>query len=137
MNAKFVLEVQNGNWSIVAAGLGLVCLIYYIHETIALRVWGWDWRSRLTPGMRNAIALGTLSLGVCIRSTAIYLWRAGGGDINDLSETWILIGGIVAVVGFLCTIREISRPLYGNAPWLWTLAVMVLFTVAVVGFRIF
>jgi len=137
VDTEFILEVQNGNWGIAAAGLAVICGFYLAHEGIALRVWGWGWRDRLTQGMRNAVAIGTASAGVSIRSVAAYLWRFGGGEIKDLSQTWILIGGIIAVIGFLCIIREISKPLYGNGPWIWTLATMAIFTATVVGFRVF
>jgi len=128
LNTEAILEIQNGDWGIAAAALAVICGFYLAHETVARKAWGWTWRQRWTQGMRNAVAIGTMAMGVAIRSAAAWAWRNSGGDLKDLSQTWLLIGGVIAVVGFLCVIREISKPLYGNAPWLWTLAAMVVFT---------
>lgn len=128
MNA-FLLELLNGNWAVGATSLAIICAIYLIHETAARGLPSWHWRKKITIGMRVAIALMTLSVGIAIRSTEVYIWRAFDGDIVDLSQFWLILGGSVALLGFLCCIREISKPLYGNGPWIWTLVTMMVFTI--------
>ena len=136
MNA-FLLELLNGNWGIASASLAIICGMYLLHETLARGMPSWQWRKKITVGMRVAIALMTLSLGVSIRSTEVYIWRVLSGDLPDLSQFWLILGGTIALVGFLCCIREISKPLYGNGPWIWTLVFMALFTVASITNRFF
>jgi hypothetical protein len=128
MGNSFLLEVLNGNWGIAGAALTIICAFYLAHETFALKVLGWGWRGRITRGMRVATAVMTSSFGVAIRSAEIVHWRMSGGSLADISQFWLILGGVIALVGFLCTIREISKPLYGNAPWIWTLAAMAIYT---------
>lgn len=127
MNAEFSLELLNGNWGIAASSLIVICSIYLQNEFRSRRILPFGERRRLTSGMRVAIATLTMSLGILIRSAETWRWRVTGGDLSDLSQLWLNVGGVVAVIGFLCLIRELSR-FYGRAPWALTLAAMVLFT---------
>lgn len=79
--------------------------------------------------MRVAAALFTLSLGIFIRSMEVWRWRMAGGAMADLNQLVLMIGGVVAVVGFLCAIRELSLRLFGRGPWVWTLVAMVVFSI--------
>ena len=133
----FLLELLNGNWGIAATSLAIICAIYLIHESAARGLPSWHWRKRLTMGMRVAIAMLTLSVGVSIRSVEVWVWRVVSSDLADLSQFWLIFGGVIALIGFLCCIREISRPLYGNGPWIWTLVTMAAFTIWSVARRVF
>lgn len=135
MTGEFNLELLNGNWSIAALALMVICAMYLMHEMAARRVFGWRWRSRLTTGMRVAAALLTLSFGIFMRSIETWRWRVSGGEIADLNQVVLQIGGIIAIIGFLCAIRELSLRLFGRAPWMWTLAAMVIFSGASVFFH--
>lgn len=123
MTPEFNLELLNGNWGIASLALAVICCFYFTHEWRARR----RERTKVTQGMRIAVAVFTMSGGVFIRSAEVWRWRFGGGDLRDLSQDWLTLGGVIAIVGFLCAIREISSPLYGRAPWLLTLAAMVIF----------
>lgn len=122
-------EALNGNVGIAALSLTIICAIYLVHQTIALKTWGRDWRRRATAAMRLAAAVMTLSIGAGIRSAEVVRWRMTGGAIGDLRQGVLTIGTVVALVGFLCCIREISKPLYGDGPWVWTLVTMILYSV--------
>jgi uncharacterized membrane protein YgdD (TMEM256/DUF423 family) len=124
----FLLELLNGNWGIAATSLATICAIYLIHETAARGLPSRHWRKKMTMGMRVAIAMMVLSIGVAVRSGEVYLWRVASGDLDKLNMMWLIIGGTIALLGFLCCIREISKPLYGVWPWAWTLVVMAIFT---------
>lgn len=141
MTPEFNLELLNGNWGIASLALAIICGIYLRHEVTARRQRHSSEpllsRSRLTLGMRIAVALFTLSLGIFIRSAETWRWRFGGGAIIDLNQGWLILGDMIAVLGFLCAIREISEPLYGRAPWICTLIALVLFNVASVAHRFF
>lgn len=132
MSSGFLLELLNGNWGIAAAALTIICGIYLSHESIARRIPIWD-RSRMTLGMRVSVGLFFLSAGIAIRSAEVYLWRRfGGSDLSELNQPVLVIGSALALIGFLCCIRVISRPLYGNWPWVGTLIAMTGFTVATI-----
>lgn len=133
------LELLNGNWTIVSASLMVICVAYLWHESSARETFrrskGRNGRTRFTQGMRVAVAMLTTSLGVLIRSAETWRWRVGGGELRDLDQGWLTVGGVIAVVGFLCAIRELSEPLYGRQPWIWTMTVMVIFNLATVILR--
>lgn len=126
MTSELNLELLNGNWAIAAAALMLICAVYLWHEFRARRILPFGERRRLTDGIKIAIAVLTMSLGILIRSAETWRWRVFGGDLD---HGWLSVGGFIAVVGFLCLIREKSRPLFGTGPWAWTLVAMLAFSI--------
>lgn len=133
---EFGLQLLNGNWGIAAFALMVICALYFGHEFVAQRIYGRGWRDRLTYGMRVSVAIFTLSLGIFVRSAETWRWRVWGDGVGTLDQ-WILqLGGIIAIVGFLCAIREFSLRLFGRAPWIWTLVAMVVFSAISVVHRL-
>lgn len=135
MVGEFLLEILNVNWGLAALALTIICGIYLAHETLALGFSVWEWRSRASRRMRLALAIMTLSVGVAVRSIEVARWRAMGARPDDLDQVWLTVGSVVALVGFLCCIREISKPIYGDGPWIWTLVAMAFYTALVVALR--
>lgn len=131
MKAEISLEFLNGNWMIASASLMVICIFYLGHELLSRDSFlpGAERRhaTRMTQGMRVATSVLTMSFGVFIRSVETWRWRAWGGGLNDLNQQTLLIGGVIAVIGFLCAIRELSAPLYGRGPWVWTVVAMMIF----------
>lgn len=125
---EFLSEIMNGNAALAAVSLAVICTIYLAHETVALKVWGYLWRGRLSRGMRVAVAVMTLSVGIGLRSAEVMRWRMVGGEPRLF---WLTLGSIIATLGFLCCIREISKPLYGDGPWIWTLVTMTIYTACI------
>lgn len=125
MSDGFSLELLNGNWSIAALALMVICALYLRHELLARRILPFGSRTRLTDGIKIAMATFATSTGIFIRSAETWRWRTFGGELD---QGLLMGGGIVAVIGFLCLIREKSLPLFGRAPWLCTLAAMVLYS---------
>ena len=125
----FLLELLNGNWGIACTSLTVICIMYLVHETVARDMPSWEWREKFTVGMAMASGLGVAAFGVAFRSVEVYFWRIfSNGDLIELHQPRLLIGGGIALVGFLMLIRTISSRLYGNRPWVWTLAAMAVFT---------
>lgn len=106
----------------------VICAMYMAHEVRARHIFRQGGRLRVTPGIRVSLALFTLSLGIFIRCAEVWLWRVGGGAPLDLNQTLLTVGSIIAIVGFLGAIRELSLRLFGRAPWIWTLLAMVFFS---------
>lgn len=126
-----LLELLNGNTGIVTLSLTVICIVYLVHETIALGIpAAWDWRSQSTRRMRLALAIMTFAVGIGIRSAEVTRWRMDGAIQDELSQSWLTFGSAVAMLGALCIIRELSKPLWGDGPWIWTLAVMFFYTIA-------
>lgn len=123
---EFNLELLNGNWGIAALSLMIICAVYFRHEARARRILPFGSRTRLTDGIKVAMGLFTMSAGILIRSAETWRWRIFGGD---LSQGLLTLGGILAVIGLLCLIREKSQPLFGRAPWVCTLIAMIVFSI--------
>lgn len=123
---QFVLEVINGAWALLSIALMMVCAAYLYHELVSRRI-AFAWRKRWTRGMRVSAAIATLSLGIFVTRSTIYVWRHffDGGDFSKLQLSLLIFGAAIGALGFLCAIREISRPLYGNRPWLVMLFLLV------------
>jgi hypothetical protein len=130
MNPQFALEIINGNWAIGSYVLTCVCIAYLFHEAMARGLVRKRWR--WTKGMRVAAALGTLSLGTAISRGVVFFWRhvSHGGDFSGLQTILLILGATVGAVGYVCAIREISRPLYGPLPWIMAIAGMLTLTIA-------
>src|SRR6185369_747959 len=119
------LEVINGAWAAAAASL--------IHEWIAIGFYYMPvrkWRGALTLGMRVALAIGTISLGVLITRVMMWVWRViyGGGMFANWQLGVLVLGAVVGLVGFICAIREYSRTLFGD--WVWVLSTAAIVLVA-------
>lgn len=125
MTPELTLELLNGNWGIAAVSLMLICATYLRHELNARHIMPFGKRFRLTDGIKVAIAVLTMSLGILIRSAETWRWRVLGGELD---QGWLSVGGFIAVVGFLCLIREKSLPIFGRGPWIWTVVAMLVFS---------
>lgn len=125
------LEIINGAWGTAALCLFMVALAYFGHEWIIRNVSIWRWRADITLGMRVALAMMTISLGVMITRLLIYAWRMmGASDFERWQLITLLIGAAVGYVGFICAIREYSKTLYGS--WVWITSLLA--SLAVAGF---
>lgn len=122
------LEVINGAWAMAAGCLLAVAVAYFVHEWVARGISAWRWRSEITLGMRVALAVGTISLGVLITRLTIWFWRViyGGGGFAEWQLAVLLVGAVLGVAGFVCAIREYSRTLFGEWVWVTSAAAIVL-----------
>lgn len=129
-----VLEIINGGWALLALSLSCVCFAYVWHELHARHLKVWRWHLDWTKGMRVAAAIFTLSVGIFITRLTIYFWRAfyDAGDLGELQLYCLIFGAALGAVGFLCAIREISKPLFGACPWITTMVALFMATAAMV-----
>lgn len=119
------LEVINGAWAMAALALFSVCVAYLIHEARA------RWprkRFEVTLGMRVALSVGTISLGVLITRSMVWIWRVvyEAGTLSQDQMAVLVFGAAVGVAGFIFTIREYSRPLFGDLVWILSTIAIVL-----------
>jgi hypothetical protein len=119
INAPFFLEILNGG-AITPELLWMLLLARYLTAESRRRgLYGFDWFS-LPPSMNLVVAIFVCDAGVWIRSTTIWVWRRfdAAGDFNAVQFGLLILGGALIVVGYLCKIRAITYPDYGNKPWL-------------------
>lgn len=122
------LEVINGSWAVAAMGLFLVATFYLVHEWRARNISLLGWRRDLTLGMRVAISVATLSLAIAITRAFIWVWRViyHANGFNNWQMSILVFGGALGLAGFICAVREYSRSLYGDLPWIMTAVVALL-----------
>lgn len=125
--SEYNLELINGNWAISALALAIICAAYLRHEWMARRYYP-EPDERFTVGMRMALALIVLAVGSFIRSLVLFEWFHTGTMVETLSNVWMIVGGSIALTGFLMVIRQLSVRIFGQGPWLITLIIMGLFT---------
>lgn len=136
MSLELSSELLNGERGIASLALAIMCIFYLQHEGRALRTWGAGWRGRLTRGMRVAVSVAVMSVGIFMSSAEVYVWRLQSDNPEHLSQAWLLLSGAITLIGFLCAIREMAKPLYGASPWVWTLIAMTAFASITVAIRL-
>ena len=115
-----LLAVINGVWGLLAFALALVTVVYVYQEGTERRLTIRQWLFGMPLGMRVAVAIMIIAFGVVLTRGTIWVWRTlyGGGPFTQTMLALLLTGAVLGAVGFLCAIREISKPLYGDWPWL-------------------
>lgn len=118
---EFTLEVMNG--STVILGLFLMMwLFFHLYDMVYVRQEaGW---SSVFFGIAGGISLASYILfeqiGETLTRFLIWLWRVHGAKLpfNQVEDIAFSFGGFFVAVGVLLMIRLLSRPRFGEGPWL-------------------
>src|SRR5262245_55283610 len=89
-----------------------------------------QWLFKLPLSMQLAVGMLILSVGTLIRSASIWIDRAlSDGALSSLSWTGVglLAGAFIAVCGFMCILRVVSKPVLGHWPWVSAVAAMLIY----------
>src|SRR5271165_6552563 len=131
------LEILDGGGAI----LGFFYLVWaanYLRRETSRRHLGFsDWfNGLLPPSMHLVVAIFVFDLGVFIRTTVMWVWRMRGAkDFGPIEIGLLGFGGAVVIAGALCKIRAITKPDFGDGPWLAAAGAVALFVIATVWFR--
>lgn len=122
------LELLNGA-SFVVDGFFIVWGVWYLYrEGLRRKVPFWRRFLKLSAPMNFVVAVVVHDAGVVMRSAVIWLWRrAGAGDLGPWQLFFLTLGAAMIVVGGLCKVRAVTKPAYGDAPWLACLYCLVIF----------
>lgn len=124
------LELLNGAGMVVEFCFIAYMVRYLRKEAIRRDLKLIDWINfRLPPSMNFAISVVVFDAGVWLRSLTIWSWRRfeRAGQFNRLELTALSIGAAMIVLGALCKVRAITKPDYGNEPWILTAVATALF----------
>lgn len=128
---NFVLEQVNAAASLLTISL-LIFLTFYL----------WDWlvykgRTPLRAilvGLPPAIALAAIlyleKIGTLLTRSVVWVWRAfrGGAVPFTGGEVFFLLSGaVITSIALLLTIRLLTRPRFGDWPWLASASVTCLY----------
>lgn len=137
---NFVLETVNGIVLILSFPL-LIVLTHYIIAKLRQRKQPMRRMLLSVPAVPTVLALALAlyldKLGVLMTRLAVWTWRRfgnglTGGPMNDAQEYLLLIGTPLCAIGLLWLIAILSRPRFGNWPWLASAGMAAMFMVATV-----
>lgn len=129
MNTEIFLEVTSGSGVVPLFILTLILINYIIRESYRRIQAGYDvdWISP-PPHIDFALAVLTLVVGVLINATVVWAWRRffGGIDFNMLQKVLLGIGRTLTLFGSICIVRALTKPDYGDKPWIiaWAATIM-------------
>lgn len=123
------LELINGAGAILDACFLLLIGFYLVKEHRRRGLAFSDWLGGLPPSMHFAVAVAACDAGILLRTSSSWVWRRfyAAGPFPSWLLALLILGGVGIVVGMLCKIRSISRPDYGDAPWLIALYALTIF----------
>lgn len=126
------LEMLNGIGVILAVCFLVFLTVYLAREHKARDLRFRDWFFRLPPSMHLVVAIYVFDLGVVVRAGVIWMWRRffSGGDMSLMQLMLLLFGAAIIALGSLCKIRAVSKPSFGNWPWLASLALVLVYLAA-------
>jgi hypothetical protein len=131
-NLNFTLKVINGAITLLTISL-LIFMTFYIVNAFKRRRLSWR---NLWFGLPISVSLAFIiyidKLGALITRLVVWTWRNKGGDsspFNTPETWWLFIGALVTGLGMLLMIRLLSRPRFGDWPWLASAAITTLYVV--------
>ena len=124
MNILFASELLNGNWAILCIVMTWVGISYLVMERRAHRHEPWS------VGSRAALGILVLAVGVGILRASEYAsWHIFGELYHQSTMPFRMVGGMVGAIGFLMCIREFSRRLFGDLPWVIAIVLCLCFSI--------
>lgn len=127
-------------------GAGMVVEFFFI-GWMARYLWNETTRRKLTwrtwiaghlpPSMNFAVSVIVFDIGVWVRSVDIWVWRRFY-EATAFNGPMILIlgvGAVAIILGSLCKVRSITKPDFGNMPWMVAATATALFVASAVIFR--
>lgn len=126
-NLDRLLELSNGLWTIVSVSLVIFLSYHLIKVSILRKITFRMWFFRLPLSMQLALGILIVALGIAMRSGQVWVDRLlHAGELSPSFGTHTFVfGTLVAVTGFMCILRVLTRPMLGNWPWVVTTLVMV------------
>lgn len=119
-----ILEMGNGVWAVTA-----LCLTVFLTQHLVKVVFFRRPKRGLFDQPSSVqLAIGVYVVGIAILITRGIIWWArylSGGPLLDLELRFTDLysfGVALGIVGFLCIIRVVTRPVFGHWPWMLTLA---------------
>lgn len=118
-----ILEAGNGVWALTALWL-TVFLIYHLLIVRMQRKIKWTKILQLPLSMQ--LALGMLVVSISILTTRGIIWYSRYTNNSTFAPqatdtTVYVLGTILGVIGFLCILRTVTRPILGHWPWVGSL----------------
>lgn len=132
VNPVQALEWLNGGGLVLAVSFLFLISLYLFKESRRRKLTPLDWlHGKIPPNMHFAVAIAVCDAGIGMRSGLIWGWRKffAGGPFGKFGITMLAISAALIAIGFVCKIRSISRPDWGDGPWLAAVAALAVFLI--------
>lgn len=130
-----LLELLNG--AAIVPGFIVIGLLfrYLVKEAQRRGLHGLDWR-HFPPSMNLVLAMFIFVVAVWGEKVFKWGWRFfGAKDFGAGLTVFLIFFGSFVVIGSLCKIRALTRPDFGDGPWLISASLSAVAIVALVVFR--
>jgi hypothetical protein len=123
---NFTLEVVNGSISILSFFLLFFLGIYLIYD---IRREGFSVKIffLMSTAVSLVVALFVEKLGTLTTRTVVWAWRAQGGAVpfTKVEDFFLILGAVFSATGIVMMVRVLSRPRFGDWPWMTASVVML------------
>lgn len=134
VGVPILLELFNGG-SVLLEGVFLLWALRYLwlearRRQITIRSW---WNSGgFPPSMGFIVAVIVYDFSSWLRSLVVWTWRRfyNAGPFTEWHLYMLVAAGLIGAVGALCKIRAVTKPDYGDEPWLICFALVLVFIAA-------
>lgn len=132
VGAPFLLEIFNGG-SVLLEGLFILWAVRYLWvEARRRQLVLADW-TRLPPSMAFIVAVIVFDFSSWLRAVVVWSWRwfydANAGSFTHWQLMLLIAAEVIGVTGALCKIRAVTKPDYGDTPWLVCFGVVLAFII--------
>lgn len=123
---NFTLEVINGSISILTYFV-LLFLGYYLITELGLKRFTWKNLFIISTAIGLAFSLFIEQLGSFLTRMIIWFWRMAGANVpfTPTQNGMLVLGAAITMVGLIMMIRVLSRPRFGEWPWVIATAIVV------------
>lgn len=126
---RHLLEAANGEWAIAAGWLSIFLTYHLAKVGAQRRIWRRGWIS-LPLSMQMAVAMLAISVAVLVTRAIIWFSRyTHDGAIYGGDSVLFAAATALGIIGFLCALRVVTRPMIGRWPWWCAVASSVLYLV--------
>lgn len=133
-NLNFILEQVNAAASLLTFSL-LIFLTFYLWDWLKYKG-STPWRALLV-GLPPAIALAAIlyleKIGTITTRTVVWVWRAlrgGAVPFSNIEMFFLLAGALLTSFAMLLMIRLLTKPRFGDWPWLASASVTCIYLAA-------
>lgn len=136
---NFILETANGVVLILSFPLLMVLTIYLKRRfSHAPDHPVYQFKLAVPSAVSLAVALYVDKLGMLLTRLSVWTWRqfgagVSGGPMNEAQHHLLLVGTLLSAVGALWLIRVISRPMFGNWPWIASAVASIIYLIVALG----
>ncbi|WP_187399363.1 hypothetical protein [Bradyrhizobium paxllaeri] len=116
---NFYLEMINGT-SVILIAVLLAFLVTYIKAELHRRDLSWRDLFDYPAGLSLALSITVAAFGFALTRGSLWVWRqfGSGEQMSEWQLHLALIGSAITSLGILWMIRVLSRPRFGDWPWI-------------------